>query len=253
MRTWIVCAAVVVVVSGCASQDSLVKRREEIRSYNAQTPIDLARVRSSEGVRGATWGMTIDEVIALKGEPNERAPNALMYVEQIDGQAVPSTYLFFNGHLAEVKSRFDADLQPSARLISALKLKWGEPVSDFDKATSHQEAIDSARRWDVISAGIGATLITAAAIASQGRAHGAGYYPWWYGPEHGNRALIEHELRTQPMPARDVVWATRDSEVHLVTLDSGLSEVTWASKPLGRRLISQQMSAAGLTELAASM
>jgi hypothetical protein len=253
MRTWIAFGVVVFVVSGCASQEALVKRRDEVRSYNAQTPVDLAQVRSNEGVRGATWGMTIDEVIALRGQPNDRAENALMYVETIDGQSVPSTYLFLDGHLAEVKSRFDADLQPSPRLFQALKLKWGEPVSDFDKEASHGEAIDSARGWDLISAGIGATLLTAAAIASGGRAHGSGYYPWWFGPTAGNRQLIEHAMKTQAMPARDVVWATKDSDVHLVTLDSGLSEVTWASKPLGRRLVSQQMSAAGLSELAASM
>jgi hypothetical protein len=253
MRTLMAVSAVVVVVSGCASQDALVKRREEIRGYNAQSPVDLAKVRSNEGVRGATWGMTVDEVIALKGEPNERAPNALMYLEQIDGQAVPSSWLFLDGHLAQVKSRFDADLQPSARLVAALKLKWGEPLRDFDKATSHQEAVDSARRWDLISAGIGASLLTTAAIAGGGRVHGAGHYPGWFGPERGDRALIEHSLQSQAMPARDVVWATHDSEVHLVTLDSGLSEVTWGSKPLGRRLVSQQMSAAGLTDLAASM
>jgi hypothetical protein len=242
------------VVSGCASsQDALVKRRDEVRAFNAQTPQDLSQIRSTEGVRGATWGMTIDEVIALRGEPNDRAENALMYVETIDNQSVPSTYLFLDGHLAQVKTRFDNDLQPSARLFQALKLKWGEPLSDFDKAASHKEAIDSARRWDMISAGIGATLVTAAAIASGGRAHGSGYYPWWYAGTAGNRQLVAHAIETQSMPARDVVWATQDSDVHLVTLDSGLSEVTWRSKPLGRRLVAQQMSEAGLSELAAEM
>lgn len=255
MRTsFAVGAVVVVVVSGCASsQDALVKRRDEIRSYNNQAPQDLAQVRSTEGVRGATWGMTVDEVIALRGEPNDKAENALMYIERIDGQAVPSTYLFLDGHLAEVKSRFDADLQPSPRLVSALKLKWGEPLKDFDKAQSHQDAIDSARRWDMITAAIGASLVTTAAIASGGRVHGSGFYPWWYAGGVGNRQLVAHALETQALPARDVIWATKDSDVHLVSLDSGVSEITWGSRPLGRRLVAQQMSGAGLTELAASL
>jgi len=253
MRTWAAVGVVVVVVSGCASQDALVKRREEVRGYNAMIPVEATKVRSSEGVRGATWGMTVDEVIAVKGQPAEQGPGALMYLEQIDGQAVPSTYLFFEGRLAQVKSRFDGDLQPSPRLISALTLKWGQPLKDFNKQAAHDEAIDSARRWDLISAGIGASLAATAAIASQGRFHGSGNYPWWYGPAEGNRELIAHALKTQSLPARDVIWVTRDSEVHLVTLDSGVSEVTWSSKPLGRRLVAQQMSAAGLNELATAM
>ena len=256
MAKWFAVGVSLAFTAGCApSQDALVKRRDEIRAYNAAaTHFGAVDVRSSEGVRGATWGMTEAELVALKGQPDDRAEGALMYLDEVDGAEVPTTYLFEAGHLALVKSRFDALTQPVDRLIRALDRKWGQPKSDFDKAAARREAIDSARRWDWITLGVGATLVTAAALASGGAAHASANYPWWFAAEDaGDRRLLEYQLKNDAAPARDVVWSTAASEVHLVALDSGVSEVTWASKLLGRKLVHEQMSAAGIDRLAKSM
>ncbi len=113
------------VVAGCASsQDALVKRRQAIEEFNAQfnKPVDVETYRSDEGVRQVTWGMTVEDVVRAKGEPAQRRADRLMYLDSVDGVETPTTYAFLEGHLAQVKSRFDTEL-PAAKLELALVQK----------------------------------------------------------------------------------------------------------------------------------
>lgn len=95
---------------GCASSNTALTTRETIREVREaqNAPVDVAAYASDEGVRGALWGMTPEQVIALKGEPVRRGPNVLMYDDLVDAEQVPTTYAFFEGHLAQVKSHFES-------------------------------------------------------------------------------------------------------------------------------------------------
>ncbi len=240
---------------GCASsQAELVKRRDAIRESNAavvdgKPNFDVGAYRSSEGVRGVQWGATVDEVIAAKGQPEQRSDGALMYLDEVDGAKVPSTYFFFDGHLAEVKSRFEPEVERLERLEKALSHKWGAAEADYDKAADDADAVHTAQRWDLWTALAGISTATAAGVASRGRAR------VWFpvAPNAGNRQLLEHQLETSGRPARDTLWSSSDTRVHLISLSTGLTEVTWASSKLGRFLVSQQMSQAGLEDLARSL
>ena len=221
----------------CASSNDALARRDAIRQYNqAQNgPIDPA-YRSTEGVRGAVWGMTEEELITLKGPPAQQGKDLLMYDDEIDSARVPTTYAFFEGHLAQVKSRFEAGREAGSRLEQAMVQKYGPPLSVADKARDTDEAIESARRWD-----FAATLLAAAGHTN---------YPAFWGSGLADREALRATLKNSQRPARDVTWGNPETTLHLITLDSGLSEITWSSRRLGGRFVHAQFSAAGLQELA---
>lgn len=233
MRLWL-CVGAGLLVS-CASSNDARARRDAIRQYNqAQTgPIDPA-YRSTEGVRGAVWGMTGDELITLKGAPARQGTNLMMYDDEIDSARVPTTYAFFEGQLAQVKSRFEAEA--GSRLEQAMVQKYGPPLSVSDKARDTDEVIESARRWDFAT-----TLLAAAGHAN---------YPAYWGFGLADREALRATLRNAQRPARDVTWGNPETTLHLITLDSGVSEITWSSRRLGSRFVHAQFSAAGLQELA---
>lgn len=232
---------VAVLFVGCASSTDAMARRDAVRKYNAaaSAPVDVATYRSSEGVRDAVWGMTEDEVIARKGPPAQRSPGLLMFDDPIDGVPVPSTWAFFEGHLAQVKSRFAADRENAGRVEAALGQKYGAPVSAFDQAHATAEALETARRWDLATSLLSATLTV-------GNPHA---FPT-SGLGQADRELLRTTLTNAQRPARDAVWTTKESGVHLVVLDGGAAEVTWSSRALGPRLVRSQLSAAGLGDLA---
>jgi hypothetical protein len=232
---------VAVLFFGCASSTDAIARRDAVRKYNAaaSAPVDVATYRSSEGVRNTSWGMTEDEVIARKGPPAQRGPGLLMFEDAIDGVPVPSTWAFFEGHLAQVKSRFEADRQNAGRVEAALGQKYGTPVSVFDKANATAEALETARRWDI------ATSLLSAGV-SVGTTHA---FPS-YGLSAADRDLLRTSLKNAPRPARDAVWTTKETNVHLVVLEGGVAEVTWGSRSLAPRLVRSLLSEAGLGDLA---
>jgi hypothetical protein len=234
MKLWFGVVAATLV--SCASSSEALARRDAIRKFNQaqNAPLDPA-YRSTEGVRGAVWGMTEDEVITLKGAPAQQGKGLLMYDDEIDSAKVPTTYAFFEGHLAQVKSRFEAGAEAGSRLEQAMVQKYGPPLSVADKARDTDEAVESARRWDF------ATSLLAAAGHS---------YPAYWGFGLADREVLRATLKNSQRPARDVTWANPETGLHLITLDSGLSEITWSSRRLGSRFVHSQFSAAGLQELA---
>ncbi len=242
---------------GCASTNSAIAKRDAIREVKEaqNAPIDVASYRSAEGVRGALWGMTEAEVIGIKGEPARRAEGLLMYDDLVGGDLAPTTYVFFEGHLAEVKSHFE---QFSDRTRIALGEKYGrgdsdfsksQLVYDFDKSATMQRAVNSAEQWDVALSVIG---ILGAVSSTAGGARSYGYHPYpiFWGPTFADRELTRQALRNAPLPAHETMWRTKETDLHLVTFDSGVTDLTWASKALGPKLVKAQISAAGVQDLA---
>jgi hypothetical protein len=233
LRLWLVAGLLV----GCASSNDALARRDAIRKFNeAQNAPVEPSWRSSAGVRGAVWGMTEEELITLKGEPAQRGTGLLMYGDEIDSAQVPTTYAFFEGHLAQVKSRFEAGREAGSRLEEAMMQKYGPPLSVADKGREEEEAFEAARRWDFASS----------VLAAVGQVSN---YPAYWGFGMADREALRAALRNSQRPARDVLWANPEMSVHLVTLDSGVSEITWSSRRLAGRFMRSQFSAAGLQEL----
>jgi hypothetical protein len=223
-------------VVGCASSsENLVKRRDEIRRL-ANAPLN-EKYRSADGVRGTTWGMTPDEVIALKGAPERRSENALMYHDPIDIEAEPTTYGFFEGHLAVVKTHFEHLYEGRRRLEQGLTLKYGPPTSTFNKYEDTQNAVNAA-------VGIDVALSILGGIAGVASHHGV--YPLFFGPRVGEATFIRKSLENAAKPAVLVTWRAPETEVHLTGFDTGATDVTWTSHELGARFARQQASAAGL-------
>lgn len=243
---------------GCASSNTALAKRDAIREVREaqNAPVDVATYSSDEGVRGALWGMTPEQVIELKGEPVRRGPNFLMYDDLVDTDLVPTTYAFFDGHLAQVKSHFETS---SDRMRIALGQKYGRGESDFDKARlvydynkaeSIERAVTAAATWDIALTVIGAVALTASAVAVGSRAGHFNSYPLCWGPRFADRELVRKTLESAPMPARETVWRTSGSDLHLVTLDNGVTDLTWSSRALGPLFVRAQISAAGVEDLA---
>ena len=242
---------------GCASSNSALAKRDALREVREaqNAPVDVNTYSSTEGVRGALWGMTQEQLIALKGEPVRRGPDFLMYDDQVDSDLVPTTYAFFEGHLAQVKSHFE--VLPE-RTRTALVQKYGSMtavgpsrmVADYDKFEVNEHELTAAEQWDVAL-----ILIGAVGLASLGAAHqSAGWYPLFWGQGFGERQLIRGVVRQSMInaqrPARETTWRSADTQVHLITLDSGVTDLTWSSNRLGPKFVSAQMQAAGVSDLA---
>lgn len=217
-------------VVGCASSDGALVKRDEVRTQRAaieETPLDPA-YRAKESVRGVRWGMTQDEVIAVKGEPEQRTKDVLTWSEALDSTIALTNYDFLDDHLAQIRSRFDSGPEQGKRLERALTLKYGAPHTVFDKAQTNLEAVDKVRQWQ------DATILLG----------------WWW-PEHEARlALTRTMVENAQKPARDVSWGAPESHVHLVTLDGGSTLVAWSSRRLGPKLTKRQFGTAGLKDLA---
>jgi len=185
----------------CASSNDALARRDAIRKYNEvqNGPIDPA-YRSTEGVRGALWGMTEEELISLKGAPAQQGKGLLMYDDEIDSVPVPTTYALFEGHLAQVKSRFEAGREAGSRLEQAMVEKYGPPLSVSDKARDTDEALESARRWDF------ATSLLAVA-------GGHGNDPAYWGFGLADREVLRAALKNSRRPARDVTWGNPETSL----------------------------------------
>jgi hypothetical protein len=213
----------------CASSGGALAQRDELRKRRVeleQAPIDPS-YRSINVVRGVRWGMTPDEVIAIKGEPARRAKDSLFWSEELDASAVPSTYEFFDGHLAQLESRFEAGRDQGRRLEQALTLKYGAPTAVFDKTQANLQALDKARDQEIALMFFG-----------------------WRGWDGASLTAARIAAENAAKPARDVSWSAPEVQVHLVTLDGGLTLVAWTSRKLGPKLMQRQLSAAGLQNLA---
>ena len=242
---------------GCASSNTALTKRDTIREVREaqNAPVDLDTYSSPEGVRGARWGMTQQQVIAVKGEPSRRGPDFLMYDDLVDSDLVPTTYAFFEGHLAQVKSHFE--VLPE-RTRTALVQKYGSMeamgpsrmVADYNKFETNERELAAAQQWDVAL-----TLIGAVGMAALGTTHhSGGWYPLFWGQGFGERQLVRGVVRQSLLnaqrPARETTWRSADTQVHLVTLDSGVTDLTWSSSRLGPKFVSAQMQAAGVEDLA---
>jgi len=219
-------------VVGCASSDGALVKRDEVRKQRAaieETPVDPA-YRANEPVRGVRWGMTQEEVIAVKGEPEQRTKAVLTWSEELDGAIAPTSYDFLDDHLAQIRSRFDSGREQARRLEKALILKYGPPHSVFDKTAANLEAVDKLRQWQDTAVLLG----------------------WWgLWPEREARLeLTRTVVQNADRPARDLSWSAAESHVHLVTLDSGSTLVAWSSRRLGPKLTKRLYSKAGLKDLA---
>jgi len=224
---------------GCAcasSQDALIQRRNAMRAQAEEAAnLELDAYRSAEEVRGTRWGMTMAEVIAAKGEPDQQTADACMYVDLVDEAKAPTVYAFLEGHLAQVTSQLTPEALGQDAIEKAMMLKYGAPTSYFDKASELAPARDD--RADVAFAVLGGVALA----LSPGQLLNPFTWVSLFRNDGQRRAL---EL--QAKPARDVRWATRETQVRWVKLDSGISTISWTSAMLVKRLAARRDSAAGL-------
>jgi hypothetical protein len=227
---------------GCAcasSQDALIQRRSAIRAQAEEAAnLQIDTYRSAEGVRGTRWGMTMAEVIAAKGEPDQQTGDACMYVDLVDEAKAPTVYAFPEGHLAQVTSQLTPEALGQEALEKAMTLKYGAPTWNFDKASELARARDE--RADVAFAVLGGVALA----VSPGQI----LNPFNWVSLLRNDGL-RSALESQAKPARDVRWSTRETQVRWVKLDSGYSTISWTSAMLVKRLAARQDSAAGLQAL----
>lgn len=229
----------------CASSNTALARREQVRAFNAQTVSEtqVGEYRSNEGVRGTHWGMTLDEVRALKGEPAQASELALQYREEVDGVPLISTYVFFRGHLAEVRGQLEPQQLSRERLLGALTQKYGRPEREWDKAEAAQQQLDEATRFRVAMAMIdGVTLATPGPRLIS---------PWLLARD--GTASIQKTLANLDRPAHEAHWATRETLIDCASFAGDAASITWTSRPLGRLLLKEQMSYAGLAKAAEAL
>ncbi len=207
---------------GCASTpDRAHQLRAAIREANKPPSAEqLAAYRSTAALRGARWGMTPDELSALKGEPVEKSDDSWLYREPIDGVGVESVYVFADGHLAEVRTRWLREQSTVDRLEAALIKAHGAADQRTDKVDTLKEL---QTRFGLEQA---AVLILA---AFGGRGGG-----WWWG---SSLAQVEiAKAQTDAMPLRTAVWKLPETSIWLVTNTGETTLVTWRSRMLGRAL-----------------
>jgi hypothetical protein len=102
---------------------------------------DPGNYRSTERNGGAAWGMTMGELMALKGEPTRREADRLVFDETVNGLAVASTYVFPGGKLADIESRWTGPEVPISRLEGGLRAEYGAPFSRWDREHTMTELL----------------------------------------------------------------------------------------------------------------
>ena len=230
MRKVLICGVLALV--GCSSQQALVARRDQVREANSYPEIaDPAAYRSKDTVRGARWGMTVDEVVALRGEPAERHGDTLIFDEQLDGVTVGSAYVFANGQLAEIRTRWMRDEITYERLEAALSEAHGRPVQRYEQI----EELTAMQR-QVAATDVGLLFGSIAlAAASKGPSYG-GLGLVTLNHQSMQRALVDAQSR----PYHEAGWFSKETQVHLLSADGQMSMVTWRSRGLGRALADKE-------------
>lgn len=228
-------------VLSCASNTALT-RREQARAWNALelSDAEVERYRSDEGVRDAHWGITMDELRGIKGEPLQVGEGALQYREEIDGVPLVLTYVFFRGHLAEVRGQLALQQISRERLLSALKQKYGAPQREWDKAETARHELDAAARFRIALA-----VLDGVSLATPGPRVIA---PWLLSSAQAAPAplTLEHFDR----PAHEAQWATRETTIDCALFVNDAASLSWTSRPLGRLLLKDRMSNAGIAKVA---
>lgn len=220
---WVPLLSLTFCFSCASSQDALVKRRDAIRAQRAQLDAPPpASYRSEAEVAGLRWGMTLDEVIAARGQPAFQGEGTAGY---LDAQG-PFTLFFFDGHLAQLK-RYPP--QPLPEVERGLTAAWGAPASVVDQSSE----LDAARGRDSALTATGLTL----SILS-----GSPTSILWFLPGE-ERRLAQAQRTRGDRPARLVTWASKETSVYMAAWPGSVPEVTLISAQLGPAFVHQREAA----------
>ncbi len=121
-------ALMTLLLCACAAEDKALARPSPARAdqpavAQGLSP-ELAAYRSQEILKDVPWGATPDEVVAKKGEPQERSGHSMTFVDSVVGAPVPVVFAFHEGHLAQTKTSFSGR-PPSSLIEKGMQMRYG--------------------------------------------------------------------------------------------------------------------------------